>query len=325
MLRPAWTGLDEAIEELGMRRQLARHQLQACWPELAGSRLAAHSQPHRLRGPVLWVLTRSSNWTQELVLEQRGILDRIRQRFAHLGLEQIRCRVGTLRPLLETPAPAPFPDLRQLVLPTSVVSRLEAVAAEIHDPELRASVLKALLQQERRNQWLRSQGAMACSHCGRLQSQKFCLGCRQERRRRRRQKLFRWLGRQPWLTLPEAQSRVPNLRGSEFHTARHQLLSNLRLQFWQLREGLPEGQPLASGLRQILVEICMLATSTPWDQLQEKHLRYALGKTWARAYLEDRTPTPWGATTSSASPRPGRRASRWGKTPGGPEGRMEPS
>lgn len=319
MLRPAWTGLEAAIDELGVRRQLARHQLQASWPELAGSRLARHTQPHRLRGPVLWVLTRNSAWTQELLLEQPSILDRIRKKFAHLGLEQIRCRVGTLRPMLEAPEPPAFPDLRQIALPLSVETRLRNVANEIHDEKLRASVLQALLQQERRNHWLRSQGALACAHCGKLQMERTCLGCRQERRRRRRAKLFRWLGRQPWLTLSEAQSRVPSLRGSEFHTARHHLLSNLRLQFWQLREHLPEGQPLSSGLRQILVEICMLATSTPWDQLQEKHLRYALGKTWARAYLEDRTPTPWAATTSSASPRPARRASRWGKKPGEPE------
>ena len=221
--------------------------------------------------------------------------------------------------MLEPAEPKAFPDLRQIDLPASVQARLKAIADEIQDHDLRSSALQALLQQARRNHWLASQGAVACAQCGKLQFERTCLGCRQERRRRRRRKLFRWLGRQPWLTLSEAQSRVPSLRGSEFHTARHQLLSNLRLQFWQLREGLPEGQPLASGLRQILVEICMLATSTPWDQLQEKHLRYALGKTWARAYLDDRTPTPWGATTSSASPRRARRVSRSEKKPDGPE------
>ncbi|MBT9583006.1 DUF721 domain-containing protein [bacterium] len=282
-----------AVEDLGAAPKLARYQLQACWPELVGPTLAQHCTPQRLQGRTLWVLTRAPIWSQELMLQQQSILEKISHRFPKISLEHLRCKVGTLRSQVQPPPPPPAEDLSAIVLPQSVEYRLNKLADEVHDPQLRQSLLRALRQKEKRDQWLRQQGAIACQNCGALQARRTCTGCRQEQRRQRRQQLFQLLGRQPWITYQEAAEQITPLRQGEFHTTRRQLLSILLLNFYQERALLQTGQELPPGLRHLLLQICMISTSTPWDQLQDKHVRYSLGKTWGQAYLDDKAPPPY--------------------------------
>lgn len=296
MLNQARRNLAQAVDELGVTGKLSRYQMQVCWPELVGSTLAQHSQPQRLQGRTLWVLTRAPAWSQELMMQQSAILEALARRFPKLKLEQLRCRVGTLRQTAPPPPVQPPEDLSAIELPASVEYRLARLTEEVRDPQLRDSMLRALRQKERRDLWLRQQGALACRECGALQDLRTCRGCRQERRRQRRQQLFQLLGRQPWLNYQEAADQLPHLRQGEFHTARRQLLSILLLNYYQERAVLTEGQPLPGGLRHLLLEICMLSTNTPWDQLTDRHVRYSLGRTWAKAYLEDRAPAPYDKT-----------------------------
>jgi hypothetical protein len=228
-----------------------------------------------------------------MMLQQESILQTIARRFPKLKVGQLRCRVGTLRGQTPAEPAASAPDLSAIELPASVEYRISKVADEVSDPQLRQSLLKALRQKEKRDQWLRQQGALACRDCGALQDLRTCRGCRLEQRRQRRQQLFQLLGRQPWITYQEAAEQIQPLRQGEFHTTRRQLLSVLLLNFYQERALLTAAQPLPPGLRHLLLQICMISTATPWDQLQDRHIRFSLGKTWGQAYLDDKAPPPW--------------------------------
>lgn len=296
MLTPLGRSLAPAVEELGVTQKLARFQIQACWPELVGPRLAPHCSPQKIQGRMLWLRVRASVWAQEIMLLQDSILTSLSKRFPRLRLEQLRCQVGVV---VAAPSEAPLPvpeDLSAIVLPRSVEYRLERLAAEVEDEGLRESFLRAMRQKERKDMWLRSQGAMPCQLCGGLQDRRLCLSCRQERGRERRRQLFQLIGRQPWITYGEAQMHLKALRQSEFHTARRQLLSLFLLNYYRERDLLTAGQALPGGLRNQMLQICMLSVQTPWDQLQDRHIRYALGKTWGIAYLEDKAPPPFDKT-----------------------------
>ena len=293
MLRPLGPSLPPAVEGLGVTQKLARFQIQACWPELVGPRLAPYCAPQKLHGRTLWVRVRAPVWSQEIMLLQDSILNAIHKRFPRLRVEQLRCQVGVVVPTFtESPVAVPE-DLSAIELPRSVEYRLERLAEGVDDPDLRASFLRALRQKERRDVWLRSQGAMPCQLCGVLQDRRLCIGCRQERDRERRRKLFQLIGRQPWVSFAEAQSHLKALRQSDFHTARHQLRSLFLLSYYQQRDVLEAGVVLPPALRNLMLQICMLTTQTPWDQLLDRHIYFSLGKTWGTAYLEDKAPPPF--------------------------------
>lgn len=301
MLSAVGRNLAQAVDDLGVGAKLARYHLQAGWPELVGPTLAAHCQPQRLQGRTLWVLTRAPVWSQEVMLRQQAILDAIAQRYPKVKVGQLRCRVGTLRWDFPSVPEVPLPDLTRVTLPPSVEHRLQKRLQEVSDPALRQSMLRALRQKEKRDIWLRQQGAVACQKCGYLQDLPVCRSCRQERRRQKRQQLFQLLGRQPWLTYREAAEMMPGLRQGSFATARRQLLSVWFMDFYRQRAHLVEGQPLPGDFRHLLLNICMLSTSTPWDHLQLRHVRFSLGKFWSRVYLEDRAPAPFQAKVEKES------------------------
>jgi hypothetical protein len=296
VLTPLGRSLAPAVEELGATQKLARYQIQACWPELVGPRLAPHCSPQKIQGRMLWLRVRAPVWAQEIMLLQDTILNALSKRFPRLRLEQLRCQVGVVVATLGEPPVPVAEDLSAIVLPRSVEYRLERLAAEVEDEGLRESFLRAMRQKERKDMWLRSQGAGPCLVCGALQDRRLCLGCRQERGRERRRQLFQLIGRQPWISYAEAQMHLKALRQSEFHTARRQLLSLFLLNYYRERDLLVAGQALPGGLRNQMLQICMLSAQTPWDQLQDRHVRYALGKTWGTAYLEDKAPPPFDKT-----------------------------
>jgi hypothetical protein len=296
VLKPVGPSLPPAVEDLGVTQKLARFQIQACWPELVGPRLAAHCVPQKLLGRTLWLRVRAPVWSQEIMLLQDAILNAVGRRFPRLKVEALRCQVGVIVPTFTEEPVGPPEDLSAIELPRSVVYRLEQLAAGVEDPDLRASFLRAMLQKERRDQWLRSQGAMPCSRCAALQDRRLCISCRQERDRERRRKLFQLLGRQPWVSFGEAQMHLKALRQNEFHTARRQLRSLHLLSYYQQRDVLPEGVVLPPALRNLMLQICMLTTQTPWDQLIDRHIYFSLGKTWGKAYLEDKAPPPFDKT-----------------------------
>lgn len=282
-----------AVEELGVGQKLARCQLQACWPELVGSTLAINCSPQKIQGQILWIRVRAPIFAQEIMLRQDSILTAILRRFPRIRLQQLRTQVGVVIPVIsEEPIPVVH-DLRDIVLPRSLEYRLELLASEIEDADLREAFLRALRQKERRDIWLRSQGALPCQVCGALQEYRRCTACLQELARDQRRKLFQLLGRQPWIAYSEAQLYLKTLRANEFRIARQQLLSLYLLNYYRERDLLVAGQPLPASLRNQMLQICMLTVQTPWDLLQDRHVRYALGKTWGSAYLEDKAPPPF--------------------------------
>lgn len=292
MLKAVWRELNRAMDDFGAGAQVSRYQLQASWGELVGTRLAQHTQPFKMQGRTLVVVTHGPIWSQELMIQQGGILPAIQQRFPKLKVQGLRCRVGTLRSHGESPPPPPPPELTKIPLSPATERRIEELAAQVTDPDLQRSFRRALRQQEKRKLWLRDQGAIECMECRALQELRVCRGCMQEDRRQRRQRMFQLLGREPWITYQEAAEQIRPLSQGDFHQARRQLLSIQLRNFYVLRADLKEGQALPSGLRQLLVEICMLSTATPWDQLQDRHVKFSLGKMWGQAYLDDKAPPP---------------------------------
>lgn len=51
--------------------------VQRCWPEVAGARVAAESEPRSERGRVVTVACSSAVWAQELTLLSTDLLERL--------------------------------------------------------------------------------------------------------------------------------------------------------------------------------------------------------------------------------------------------------
>jgi hypothetical protein len=313
LLKNIGIALPNAVNDLGAGLTLRRYQLQATWAFVVGRALAFQSEPTSIKGDTLFVRTSTSIWSQELLFRWNEILPKLRKVLPEANILKIRCRVARLsRDPLPSSRHDPDPegvDWDSIPLAPQVVKKVEAIAGAVEDPELRASIKRALLQIERRRVWSYRNGMRPCLTCGDFQNQAICTSCELERLRERQQKIFQLLGRRAWSTLRDLQEFIPDLNVREYSTARRKLGSIFEASYRYSREALPIGQPFPVPLREIITDLVMMTTGINPENLQERHFLHTLGKVWGNAFLANVVPDIV-AVTAEAKARKAKKAKR---------------
>ena len=283
--------ISEAVRQLGIAQGLQRYRLVAIWEEVVGEHLARQSEPSGVRGEQLLINTTSSMWSQELLFRQPEIMRRVREILGHDQVKQLRCRIGKIskRPWLAQ-SNRPNMDWDSIELNPASLERVERIVEPILEPQLRASARKAILQWERRRIWAFQQGMRPCMLCGSMQESRFCFACEKEQSREREAEIMRQLGRQPWMTLRELQGAVGDLTQAQYFKSRQRLRSIFERNYWLARESLLAGTPFPGGLRQLMLDLCMLTTGIDFEHVQDRHVFRTFGRIWGKAFLINQVP-----------------------------------
>jgi hypothetical protein len=135
------------LERLGRAPEVREQRALLAWPEMVGPRVAARTEPQRLRGGLLTVSVDGAAWLSELTYLKADLRGRLNARLGEEAVRDIRLVPGTVSPRAAatlTIAPPETP------LDPADVAAAEAAAAVIADPELRAAVLELRLHALRR-------------------------------------------------------------------------------------------------------------------------------------------------------------------------------
>lgn len=291
MLSPLGGDLSFAIQQLGISQGLAQYRLVAIWEEVVGQHLALQSEPISLKDNLLMIKTSSAMWSQELMFRQREILRRVAELLGGDHVKKMRCRVGKVgkRSWLSQRFRDEL-DWQSVVLTPAAVARVERIVEGLDDENLQESARRALLQWEKRRAWERSQGMRPCELCGSMQEARLCFSCERENERERLSKLMRLIGRQPWMTMRELQGQMSEVTQAEYYQARRRLRSIYERNYWNARDTLPVGVPFPPGLRQLMIDLCMLTTGVEIENLLDRHILKTYGKIWGRAFLANQVP-----------------------------------
>lgn len=169
------------MERLGrsVRRMAEQYQLTSAaqqtralelWPSLVGPQIAAAVQVRGIRDGVLHLVTRNSNWSQELLFLREQILERYRGELGagvvrDLRVDQERSK-GARKKKGPPPAEVMTPQgVAEVELPEELVAELEAVA-RCNDPKLENTLRRWLTQEARRGTWKLQHGGHLCPTCG---------------------------------------------------------------------------------------------------------------------------------------------------------------
>lgn len=82
--------MDALTAQLGWNSPLARSEILASWPELAGEETAKHSDPVGIDDGVLTVRCESTAWATQLRLMRSELMKHIALRFPDAGIQSIR-------------------------------------------------------------------------------------------------------------------------------------------------------------------------------------------------------------------------------------------
>lgn len=308
MFRRLSVSLGDAADRLHASEGLRRGRLLLAWVEAVGPALARQAAPAEVQGDTLHLVCSGPAWSQEILLRQREILERLNPLIGGPPLQRIRCRTGRFQPVKPDRAQPLEPEFpwEEVRLDPAAWQRIDRLVSDLRDPELARSTRQLLVQLERRRLVAFQTGLVACPTCAAPTDLTPCRSCRREARARRRERIMARLGREPWLTRPDLTEEFPDLRPEEFLEIRTRLRSRLERDVWAGVRALTEGAPLPDPLRALAVELVMLSTGLPAHRLDARHVKHALGPTLARAYLENRAPGPWQGTAKT-DPEPRRR------------------
>lgn len=86
--------LQQTLKDCRRETNATLSALGACWPEVVGETLGAHSSPAAMRGAELLVHVSSSVWLQEMRFLKDDLLDALNRLLGQPMVKDIRFKVG---------------------------------------------------------------------------------------------------------------------------------------------------------------------------------------------------------------------------------------
>jgi predicted nucleic acid-binding Zn ribbon protein len=134
--------LGGASRRIGFGEKLKHMKLMARWEKIAGSAVARHARPSRLRGRTLIVRVDQPTWMQELTFLKHEIMERIREEFKEGAPSDMKLELGELPPWSSTKEEPERAEMREL--DDDEKEFIQVAADEIDDPDIRDAARRAM-------------------------------------------------------------------------------------------------------------------------------------------------------------------------------------
>jgi predicted nucleic acid-binding Zn ribbon protein len=89
--------LKAVVEQLGQAKKKDIHKVISVWPEVAGRKLARHTQPVQLRKKVLMVMATESAWLYQANFYKEKLLASLQAKLGKSKVQDIQFRIGKRR------------------------------------------------------------------------------------------------------------------------------------------------------------------------------------------------------------------------------------
>lgn len=271
------------------RDGLQRGKLRECWPAIVGKLTALHTYPCKLNNHCLVIVCDAPIWIQELQLQSSLLVARINKLVNEQLVKEIHCQLGKLEPSSPRPKPASrqLPAIAATNISSELQQQIQEDASTVKDLGVQTSIVKLRTFLAKRRELALAQGAKPCAICGEPSKQQVCDSCLSQKRQNDKHALYRHLNIQPWLDYEQLKLLVPGLERELYIQGRNHLCSQLRRNAWIFMNSLQPGQSLPAQLRTILIDLAVMTTNLPPEQLTEAIIKRALKPMLAQAYISD--------------------------------------
>lgn len=150
--------------------RLKEHTCVMVWDEVVGDQVSSAAQPEFVRDGVLFVVTKSSVWSNELTFYKADMISRLNRRVGGNVLKDIVFKVGKLK-RKKKPAASENndrPNLEGINLTADEIKEIETIA-KTAGPEVSETIKKLMITSAKLEKWKKANGWSPCSKCGSLQ------------------------------------------------------------------------------------------------------------------------------------------------------------
>lgn len=140
------------------------------WDEVVGNQISSSAQPEFVRDGVMFVITKSSVWSNELTFYKKDMIANLNRRAGATVIRDLVFKVGKL-PKKKSAAGIGIqdkPNLEGIQLSEDELEKIESVSAGA-EGDASVFVKKLMITAAKLEKWKKSQGWTPCKKCGSLQ------------------------------------------------------------------------------------------------------------------------------------------------------------
>lgn len=204
MLSPIKESLTAALQKPSMRKKYIEQSIIYHWRDIVGEDVARHVSCGKFSRGTLSVHTDSSVWSHQVLMQKRAMITKINEFAGDKIVKDIRIQTGYQPNFREINKDLTNLDyyLKQVSLEPLVEKDIQEKTSAISDADLRYRLTSILEKQKKLEQLKRSHGYHPCSICGTLceKNETYCIGCRRQKKKDRRQEIRTILLGAPFLT-----------------------------------------------------------------------------------------------------------------------------
>jgi len=173
--------LSDRLKAMGLEQNIREQRAMLVWNEVVGAQVASAAQPEFARDGILFVVTKSAVWANELTFLKREIISKLNQKLRGNAIRDIVLRTGKIKPPLRTDGESPEAILEGIPLSDEELEQVEGIA-QLAGP-VGESVRELLATVLRLEKWKKSKGWKPCKRCGALQNRRsgICPICVEEK------------------------------------------------------------------------------------------------------------------------------------------------
>ena len=213
MLSPIKDSLLSAMKNQSMRKKYKEHSVKYYWRDIVGADVARHVSCGSFSRGTLTVHADSSVWSHQILMKKNTLIRQINEFAGDKIVKDIRIQTGYQPNFREINKDLPNLDyyLDQITLDGSVKKEIEEKVSRIKDDALKRKMKSVLEKQKKLEQLKRAHGYHPCEECGSLceKNETYCISCRRQKRKDKRQRIRRILLDAPFLTYAQLDQLQP--------------------------------------------------------------------------------------------------------------------
>ncbi len=143
-LLPIRSVLENTLKSLEINVPLKSYSILGAWNEIAGTMVAANSQPRSIRNHILFIDVTHSTWMQQLQFLKPTLLEKVNAFLGEPLIQDIRFKVGKVLP--SSPSSSSIDLPREEDLGEGTLKRIEEIIQKIEDREVRGALKDVLMK-----------------------------------------------------------------------------------------------------------------------------------------------------------------------------------
>jgi hypothetical protein len=223
------TALQSLMNQLRIQNKIKQQMACLIWDRVVGSEIRSNTRPAYVKSGILFVMTKSSSWANQLTFFKDDLIKKINNSLGEKIIKDIRFQVGFVDQAKITESRNQMKNVETCSLDEKECKKIGKVVKNVKDRELQYKLKTILTKDVKYKKIKEEKGFRKCAICNAYieEANDICYICRETGNSKRIDMVKAVLEEAPWLANDELEKTVPGLVEIECEIAKYKLIQEI--------------------------------------------------------------------------------------------------